>query len=383
MRLKKNHLNYFFHPYEISICGFSNTGKTTLVSNVVKNLSKSYRTGYLKHDAHNFSIDYPGKDTAVIREAGATDTLINDKDRHAYISDKALEQVEVTTFMQDNDILIIEGHKYSRIPKMIFLGSGETKDKTIAEIKSGEIRNIIAIITADASEENPFPEYPAICRDDSKKITLFIETYFKELIPKKVYGLVLTGGKSQRMNKDKGGLKYFAKDQVSHTVDLLTPFCDEVFVSCRKEQEDSEFVKSHNQLHDNFPSVGPSSGILSAMNKYPDAAWIIIACDLPYLTNETIKHLVNNRNPYKNATCFLNPTKGWPEPLCTIYEPKVYNKIIQYFGMGKPCPRKVLFNSEIVALELINKSDLDNVNTPDEFHKAKDYIQQNGEKYES
>lgn len=377
MRLRKNHLNYFFHPYEITISGFSNTGKTTLISSVVKELSKNFKTGYLKHDAHNFKVDYPGKDTALIREAGAVDTLINDQGKFAYLSDKILDQVETSELMKDNDILIIEGHKYSQIPKIVLLGTGSVRDKTIQEIEEGQIKNIIAIVSEDHAEENPFPEYPYFSRNNTKEVTQFIQDYFKELVPKKIFGLVLTGGKSERMNKDKGGLKYFEKDQVAHTVDLLTPFCDGVYVSCREDQSEHEFIIDHKQIHDNFPSVGPSSGILSAMHKHPDTAWLVIACDLPYLTSDTISHLLKNRNPFKGATCYLNPTRGWPEPLCSIYEPKLYNKLIQYFGMGKPCPRKVLFNSEVKRLELLNKNDLDNVNTPDEFIKAKDYIQQN------
>jgi molybdenum cofactor guanylyltransferase len=383
MRLKKNNLNYFFHPYEIAICGFSNTGKTTLISKVVQELSKKHITGYLKHDAHKFSIDHPGKDTAVIRSAGATDTLINDKNRHAYISDKELDQVDTANFVKDNDILIIEGHKYSKIPKIIFLGEGKTKEDTLAEIASGKITNIVALIISNEQDINPLPQYPVFSRNSISALVSFINEYFQALIPKKMFGLVLSGGKSQRMNKDKGGLKYFDKDQVSHTLDLITPFCDEVFVSCREDQSFDEFVGKHNKIIDSFPSVGPSSGILSAMHKHPDAAWLIIACDLPYLKSKTIEHLILKRNPYKNATCYLNPTRGWPEPLCTIYEPKIFNKLIQYFGLGKPCPRKVLFNSEINALELNNKLDLNNVNTPAEFDLAINHIEEHKDLYEN
>ncbi len=375
MRLKKNHHNFFFHPFEIAICGFSNTGKTTLISKLIKELTKNFKVGYVKHDAHKFQMDIPGKDTYVAREAGAVETLINDEGRYGLLSDRELDQAQTSNLMRDNDVLIVEGHKYSKIPKIVILGQGEVKAQTLSEINEGKINNILAIINTDQKEKtSELSQYPQFDRDDLDKIKSFILEYYSELIPKKLYGLVLTGGKSQRMNKDKGGLKYYDTDQVTHTKNMLAPHCDEVFISCRSEQKEKEFISSHKQIHDSFPSSGPSSGILSAMHAHPDAAWIITACDLPYLTQETINELIESRNPYKTATCFLNPLRGWPEPLCTIYEPKAMHKLIEYFGAGKPCPRKVLFNSEINALELSNKEDLNNVNTPDDLLKAQNYI---------
>ena len=378
MRLKINNCGYFFHPYEIAISGFSNTGKTTLSAKVISQLSKQHKVGYLKNDAHHFNIDYPGKDTSIAREAGAIDTIINDSNRHAYISDTPIEQVDMAQLSRDNDLLIIEGHKYSKIPKILLIGTDDIRSKTIEDVNSGKITNILAIITEEESsisdKEFSYLNVPVFQRDQINRISSFVENHLKSLIPTKVYGLVLSGGKSQRMKEDKGGLIYFEKDQVTHTVDLLKPFCDDVFVSCRKEQENHDFIKTHNQIHDNFPSVGPSSGILSAMHKYPDASWIILACDLPYVERETLTKLINHRNPFKMATCYLNPTRGWPEPLCTIYEPKSYQRILQYFAQGLPCPRKVLFNSEIHALRLDNKMNLNNINTPEEFVQAKSIL---------
>ena len=54
---------YLFNPFEIAFCGYSETGKTTLITSLLKELSPQHKIGYVKHDAHKFQIDYEGKDT--------------------------------------------------------------------------------------------------------------------------------------------------------------------------------------------------------------------------------------------------------------------------------------------------------------------------------
>ena len=111
-------------------------------------------------------------------------------------------------------------------------------------------------------------------------------------------------------------------------------------------------------------------GILSAQKTYPNVAWLVVACDLPFINTETLKDLIEGRNPFKDATCYLNPEKKWPEPLCTIYEPKSYTRLLQFLALGYSCPRKALFNSNINSLELSNKKALENINYPEEFENA-------------
>ena len=61
----------------IQVVGYKNSGKTTLVSELVRTLtSEGYRVGTLKHDAHDFEPDIPGKDTWQHRKAGAQVTAI-------------------------------------------------------------------------------------------------------------------------------------------------------------------------------------------------------------------------------------------------------------------------------------------------------------------
>ncbi len=61
----------------LSFVAKSGTGKTTLLEKVIAELkSRGYRVGVIKHDAHRFEIDQPGKDSYRLSAAGADATLI-------------------------------------------------------------------------------------------------------------------------------------------------------------------------------------------------------------------------------------------------------------------------------------------------------------------
>ena len=68
-------------------------------------------------------------------------------------------------------------------------------------------------------------------------------------------GLVLAGGKSVRMGTAKDQLNWHGKEQRYFAADLLAPFCEEVFISCRQDQLD-HFDTGYNTLTDTFLNMG-------------------------------------------------------------------------------------------------------------------------------
>ena len=185
-----------------------------------------------------------------------------------------------------------------------------------------------------------------------------------------LYGLVLAGGKSTRMKKDKASLSYHGKPQVEIVYELLQLFCEKVFVSSRKGQK---LKGDYQKILDDkkFRNIGPLGGILTATGKYPNVAWMVLACDLPFVDKETLRHLVRYRNPKKIATAYRSTYGDLPEPLCAIYEPAARKIQLEFLKNGIHCPRKILINSKLSLLKLKNKQALDNVNTQEEFKHAK------------
>lgn len=189
-------------------------------------------------------------------------------------------------------------------------------------------------------------------------------------------GLVLVGGKSSRMMQDKGLLNYHGKAQREYVSELLSAFCENTFMSCNAQQA-AELSPAFPVVEDKFENIGPTGGILSAFEHAPNAAWLVVACDLPYLTGKTIQHLIANRNPAKTATAFINAERNFPEPLTTIWEPKSYLLLLKYVQEGNKCPRKFLMTADVELLGAPDATELQNVNTPGECEKAMQWLHAN------
>lgn len=344
LKLKQN-----FHQRVICFSGFSGSGKTTMIEKVIRKLSHRYKIGYIKHDAHQFSMDKEGKDTFTQFQAGANIVYINDKSHCALVSRGESLNLENEIF-KTCDLVLVEGYKDSDLKKIVLLDDNNLMTE---KIKNNEVQNILKIVKKDE-------------RDDIDSIITLIEDEMKKSIPE-LYGLILAGGKSSRMGQDKTSISYHKKPQGVYLYDLLSEFCTNVYLS--ENSEDQAKFQNYpyiKHLRDRFVGFGPSGGIATALTEFKDKAVLVLACDLPLITEENIKELILKRNPYKQATAYFNETNKRFEPLFAIYEPSVLSKILTLIGNGINCPQKVLYQSNVEVLNLKEQSFLFNANTPDE-----------------
>jgi molybdopterin-guanine dinucleotide biosynthesis protein A len=187
-----------------------------------------------------------------------------------------------------------------------------------------------------------------------------------------LYGLILSGGQSSRMGQDKSTLKYHDKPQLEYLFDLVQELLPNTFVSVKQGQSLSF---THKVIEDQLETKGPINGIISAMQTYPKKAWLVIACDLPLLSNQTISQLINERDPSKHATAFATRESGLPEPLVAIWEPGALEPLkVHHLEQQRNCPRKFLINTEIKLIHPQNDLELYNANSPEEYERAKAII---------
>ncbi|QJD81359.1 NTP transferase domain-containing protein [Spirosoma rhododendri] len=169
------------------------------------------------------------------------------------------------------------------------------------------------------------------------------------------------------MGADKAGLVYHGKPQREHLTDLLRPYCQTVYWSVNAEQFDALQQSPVPLLLDvENPRPGPLNGILAALNHDPASAWLIVACDMPLLTDRSLRALVAGRNPTCMATAFYDTDGQFPEPLLCIWEPASGPIVRDAFGRGMVSPRKLLMLNPTELLPAPDLRELTNINSPDE-----------------
>ncbi len=370
---------FTWHPFEVALSGFSGSGKTTLACRLLEHWGDRFAVGYMKHDAHRFEMDREGKDTHRAAQAGAAVVMINDPRHFARVSTLPLSLFERTGAFLDVDFVLAEGFKHSDLPKLLLL---DAEGRGWTALREGRFPEVLALVGPDEAPPDEAPllrPLPYFQRDRVAEIAAFIEGVVGRASEAPLHGLVLVGGESRRMGTPKYALEYAGEPQALRTARLLEGVCDRVFVSARPGQEVAG-LEAHPRIDDLFPPWGPTSGILSAMEAHPGAAWLVAACDLPFLDEPTARRLASARDRLRVATAFRSAHGGLPEPLFAIWEPRARQRILQAVGAGRGCPRKILLESRPRLLELENPRALDNANTPDDFRAAQVALNETGDR---
>jgi molybdopterin-guanine dinucleotide biosynthesis protein B len=109
----------------LGFAAFSGTGKTTLLSQLIPLLKQSgLRLGLIKHAHHNFDVDQPGKDSYELRHAGAERVMIGSRRRWALMVETPdHDEPDLETLLRqfpvdDLDLILVEGFKHERFPKI-------------------------------------------------------------------------------------------------------------------------------------------------------------------------------------------------------------------------------------------------------------------------
>ncbi|HEV7610394.1 MAG TPA: NTP transferase domain-containing protein [Steroidobacteraceae bacterium] len=185
-----------------------------------------------------------------------------------------------------------------------------------------------------------------------------------------VFGLILAGGSSSRMHRDKAALEYRGRTQLDRAFELAGRHVSRVYVSVRASQTSDPARAQRPLIVDSVAGEGPTVGIRSALAAHPQVAWLVLACDLPFLSDAALSHLLRERDGASLATAYSSVHDGLPEPLCAIWEPAAAAALTAYQAGGGHCPRKFLMRHSARLLEPLDRRALDNVNTPEEYAQA-------------
>jgi molybdopterin-guanine dinucleotide biosynthesis protein B/molybdopterin-guanine dinucleotide biosynthesis protein len=160
----------------LSFVAKSGTGKTTLLEKVITELkSRGWRVGVIKHDAHRFDIDHPGKDSHRLTAAGADTMLISSPEKLALVKrHEASPPVQelILNYFADVDIVLTEGFKKSDLPK-IEVHRQERSDTLIC--RGEEHDPTLVAVASDAALQL---DVPVLNLNDPEAVAGFIEKLF-------------------------------------------------------------------------------------------------------------------------------------------------------------------------------------------------------------
>jgi molybdopterin-guanine dinucleotide biosynthesis protein MobB len=164
----------------VSFVAKSGTGKTTMLEKVIAELkSRGWRVGVIKHDAHRFEIDHPGKDSWRLTQAGADTMLVASPEKLALVKRHAeppsVDEL-IATYFADVDVVLTEGFKKSGLPKIEL----HRRERSATLICRGEEHD--STLVAVASDEPLELDVPVLDLNNSAQVADFVEKHIMEKV---------------------------------------------------------------------------------------------------------------------------------------------------------------------------------------------------------
>ena len=128
-----------------------------------------------------------------------------------------------------------------------------------------------------------------------------------------ITGILLAGGKSSRMEKEKGLVEFRGKPLIQYSIDLLCSFTDRIIIS----SGNPDYLPfGYEMIPDEVTGKGPASGLAAALKNSATPWNIVLACDLPFIEREFIGELLNATPNFQAVVPMHN---GNMEPLAALY----------------------------------------------------------------
>lgn len=118
----------------LALAAWSGTGKTTLLQQVIPLLkARGIRPGLIKHTHHQMEIDTPGKDSYLLRKAGADQVIVASSQRWALMCETPETTLDLSYLVSRMDpalldMVLVEGFKDEPVPKIILWRAGVKDD---------------------------------------------------------------------------------------------------------------------------------------------------------------------------------------------------------------------------------------------------------------
>lgn len=176
-------------------------------------------------------------------------------------------------------------------------------------------------------------------------------------------GLVLAGGRSSRLGRDKAAIEEDGIPRVRRFARLVAGVVGGVVVSVGSGGA-GEIHRGIPTVDDTAPDAGPLAGIVAAHEAFPGRRLLVVAVDLFGIDAATLQRLLDAADPdrFDLAALAAQAFEG-PEPLCAVWERDLLRRAARAFHAGERSPRAVLAGARHVLVPRGRRSII-NVNTP-------------------
>ncbi len=167
----------------------------------------------------------------------------------------------------------------------------------------------------------------------------------------KITGILLSGGKSSRMGREKGNIKIGDYFMYQYPLKVLESLCNEILISTCGGLDVEE---DYEQVCDEIPNIGPIGGLYTCLKRSSNELNIVLSYDLPLVNEGLFKELLKSEEKFDVILPSLKD--GYPEPLCGIYKKTVADVLAKMINEKVFAVHKVLplVQSKTVVLEESN-----------------------------
>ncbi len=161
------------NPPVFGVVGWKNSGKTTLMSRLIRELShRGYAVSVIKHAHVNFDVDHPGRDSFKMREAGACQVILSSPRRFALMRELGdAPEMTLENLLQSAgscDVILVEGYKVANYPKIEIRRDGARSREPLSK----EFPGVVAIASDRPHDESE--ALPTFQVDDIRAISEFV-----------------------------------------------------------------------------------------------------------------------------------------------------------------------------------------------------------------
>jgi molybdopterin-guanine dinucleotide biosynthesis protein A len=188
----------------------------------------------------------------------------------------------------------------------------------------------------------------------------------------KFTAVILAGGKSSRMKKNKALCTLGNKKIIEYSIEFFTQRNYEVIVS--GDSQEYEFLNIKT-VDDNFKNQGPLSGIEASFKIASHEKIILWSVDTPFISTALIEKLEHFAQDYDIV---VPESEGYLQPLNALYSKSLYPHIKAMLEKNQPYLKDIIRNANTKIIKLGENTSLYNINTPEELEKAEKMLGSNG-----